>query len=170
MSAQPTGEVDPVIAALIRRKARRLAQTCRSQRCDERDLRQQLWLEVYSALRRHEPRRATRRTYATKIVTTRSVSIARHAFAQRRDRRRERPLDAVAEQRVDRRLPTPEQVDLRLDVHEAVRRLDDDLRPVAHLFTQHTESEVVRTTGLSRQKVRGMRSRIASALREGGIS
>ncbi len=158
-------DVDPVVADLIRRKARRLARSLGFSPSDEDDLRQDLWLHVVAGMQRYDATRASCRTFATRIVTTRSISMAQHTRAQKRDRRRERCIDSLVEPPADGRELTLEQVDLRTDVGGVVASLPVDLHPIAILYMRHGgDAGVIRASGLSRQRVRGLRRRLTEHL------
>jgi DNA-directed RNA polymerase specialized sigma24 family protein len=159
------GDADPVIAALIRRKAKRLSATRGFHAGDEEDLRQDLWLNVVRAMQTYDPHRASRRTFAARIITTRSISMAKQARAEKRDGSRVRALDSLLDPPAQRREPSPDHISSQLDVHDMLARLPADLHPIATLFMKHgRESGVIRESGMSRQRVRGMRRRLAEHL------
>jgi len=171
MDARHYDDVDPVVAALIRRKAKRLARLSGFNRADEEDLRQDLWLQVIGGMQNFDRRRASRRTFAARIIDTRSVSIVQHARARKRDQRQIGALDSLRDAPAQSREPEPDQHDQHLDVHHALAELPADLAPIAALFMKYgREAPVIRESRLGRQRVRGLRGRIKWHLAARGLS
>jgi DNA-directed RNA polymerase specialized sigma24 family protein len=169
---RPEDDFDPRIARLIRHHGRRLV-GCHLFRPDEReDVTQDLGAHVVSRMPKHDPRRASAYTFAARGLASKQVDLARHAGAQKRDRRRERPLHDVAEDELAplrERAWRVERVDVRLDVRDALEGLPHDARHVAGLLMVFNEAEVSRVTGMGRQKVRRLREVITRHLRERGL-
>ena len=168
MGAGPAGDFDPQISALITMKVRRLIGRHGFTRDDEEDLRQQLWTHVINGMRHHDPRRGSRLTYADRIVSSKIVSIIEYTTAQKRDRRKLRPI--TDDSALPGRGSSPEQLDLAADIREALSLLPAELRAIATLLMEFTEAEVIRKTGLTRQQVRGMRAKIERHLRAMGLT
>ena len=165
MGTGSAGEFDPQIAALIKHKAKRLIGRYGFRRDDREDLEQELAMHVVAGMQKYEPSRASARTYADRIISSKIASIIERATAQKRDRRRERPLqdDVVLLAR-----STPA-TDLVADVRCAVAALPPDLRALVTLFENHSQAEVARRTGLSRQRVRTARTYIARHFARHGL-
>jgi hypothetical protein len=129
---------------------------------DREDAEQELSLQVWLGLQRHNPARASRRAHAACIINSKAITLLKREFAGKRDRRRQRALDqaiCVAVPEVDQ--------DLALDVKAVVSSLD---RPsIATLFELYSVAEIFRLTGLSRQQIRTARVRIAEHFRAHGI-
>jgi hypothetical protein len=161
-------DIDPYARWLIKHKVRRLVDRHGFRRDDEQDLHQELAMHVVAGMRRHDPARASTRTFADRIITTKIASIIQHATAQKRDRRRVQAIDEVSEPS----RPTHQAaVDARLDVIQAVASLPDDLRSVATLLMEHgSEAAVIRAGRMTREMVRGRRRRIAAHLRGRGLA
>jgi hypothetical protein len=104
------------------------------------------------------------------VVDRYGNNLVRQASAQRRDPRRAQPFDpqeadAHADQRRPRSLSlAKEQVDLAIDVSEALRDLPDDLRAVAEHLMHHSLAETKRRLNLTSYRacaaVRGLRRRL----------
>jgi DNA-directed RNA polymerase specialized sigma24 family protein len=169
MGDSPIWEFNPGIAALIRFKVRRLIEHPAFIPADAEDLQQELWLCVAHGMRTHDSGRSSARTYQQRIVVSKIPTIIEHATAKKRDRRRELNIQDAPETVLIDPSGSAERVDTRLDVNRAVGRLPAELRAIATLFMEFNESEVVRRTGYSREKVRGMRRRIAERFREMGL-
>ena len=175
MGARPpelNDRFDPRIAVRIRVRAREMARAKHVRKGEQPDLRQELWAHFLKQLANYDPSRGAQYTFAECVTGRKCTDVVRHNRTQRRDRRREEPLDGVP----DRKLAGPrergwrvEQVDLRLDVRDALADLPDDVRLVAALLMVFGESEVVRRTGFSRQRVRTLRKVIERRLKERGL-
>jgi DNA-directed RNA polymerase specialized sigma24 family protein len=161
MGARPTGDFDPQIAELIRFKVKRLIGNYGFTRSDEEDLRQELAMHVVAGMKTYDATRSSPHTYADRIVTSKIADIIDHSTAQKRDRRRQRPLDAVPEPASPPERDPLRGSDTKLDVQAAMANLPDDLRAIATLFMNSSEAEVIRKTGMGRQRVRGLRRRLA---------
>lgn len=154
-------DLDPAARALIRHKARKLAASRGFTPSEADDLEQELALHAHLASNRFDPRRGSATAFYDTVLANKVRSIVQHARAGKRDRRRERPLDEAA--------GTPassQSVDLQLDVAAALTSLPAGDRAIAaHLMTGiDTVAGVTRAAGLTRQRVRSARGRIARRL------
>jgi DNA-directed RNA polymerase specialized sigma24 family protein len=165
----PPSDIDPYARWLIKHKVRRLVRSNGIRRADEEDLAQDLALHVHLAAQKYDSRRGAASTFYDRVLARKIASIVQSRTAQKRDFRRERPLDSAPAHTFSRPEPS-ERVDLQLDVRDAVARLSGDLRPVACLFMEYSEAELIRRTGISRQRVRGLRQRIGQELRAAGLA
>jgi DNA-directed RNA polymerase specialized sigma24 family protein len=150
----------PAVTQMIKYNARKLASFTPQYRPSDRgDIEQELAIHVLRRMHDCDGARASPLTFVDRILTKRALSIIERVSAIRRDRRRERPLEEALVR------PSPDEElhlrDLRLDVKEAVLRLPKELRPIAQLFMQFNEAEVVRLSGHTRGGVRHARRRIA---------
>jgi hypothetical protein len=163
MSRTTPTDLDARIKELIRFKAKRLAGSPGFLRREEEGLRQELSLHVLDRMRRHDPARATRATYADRVLTSKVRDLVRRARAQRRDQRRVQSLEALplrtVEELLARTLEAEHHADLRHDVPVVLAKLSDADRAVAVSLADHCVAEVTRRTGLSRQRVRSARLR-----------
>jgi DNA-directed RNA polymerase specialized sigma24 family protein len=167
MGARPPPDpVDPVIAALIRRKARKMT---RATRDDEEDLEQELWLNVTRAMKRHDPRRGHPRAHAATVINNRANDIVSQSRAAKRDVRRQRPFDDAAGMDVIDPHLHEAATDLAIDLRAEFESSSAELRAIKTLFELHSEAEIVRITGLTRQRVRGLKARLADQIRRAGL-
>ena len=136
--------IDEYAAKLIRYKARQLARRADFSESDQEDLEQEMVLDLLRRLPRYDPRRAQRNTLIARVVEHKIATLIDYRRAAKRDSWREGPslnrditdgeghtTDAI--QTVDqnaylRRLgiafrPQREQVDLHLELEDALRRL-----------------------------------------------
>lgn len=166
--SHPPADVDPHARSLIRHKVRRLRAAGALRYHDAEDLSQDLALHAHVAAPKYDAARGARTTFYETVLARRLATLLASRSAQKRDHRRARPLDRVPEQEFAREPSCP--ADLVVDVRDALATLPHDLRPVADLFTELTEAEVIRASGLSRQQVRGRRQRSAQHLRRRGLA
>jgi hypothetical protein len=163
-----TEPFDPQISELIKAKARKLCRSCPGfTRSDEEDVQQELSLQLVRALPKHDATRAGFATFVNHVIENGLRSLARHASAAKRDRRRERPLHDVHVQGGE----VYARRDLAIDVHEVVSRMPAELRAAAALFMEQGHvAAVTRHTGLTRAQVRRLRRHVAHHLRESGLA
>lgn len=154
-------DVDPVARALIRRKVPRLVGRFGFTPDDADDLAQELALHVHVASRRFDPGRSDGFRFYERALTNKVRSIIAGARAQKRDRRRERPMN---DRRVIDDWDVADHMALAIDVADALDALAPADREVANLLVTDSVAEVARWTGTSRGKVRGAKARIAQAL------
>lgn len=167
-ASRSPGDLDPHARSLIRHKIRRLRAAGALTFHDAEDISQELALHAHVAGPKCDSARGARATFYEAVLARRLASLIAARSAQKRDRRRASALDRVPEEQFGREPDVP--LDHRIDVHGALATMPADLRPVADLFSRLTEAEVIRTSGLSRQQVRGRRQRIAQHLRQRGLS
>jgi len=65
-------------------KARQLSRRSEFRRCDEEDLRQDLWLLLLNAAHRFDPRRASANTFIDRVLHTAAGMILRRPYRQKR--------------------------------------------------------------------------------------
>jgi|GEM_PF-2701841 len=167
MRVRPTGIAAPDIARLIRYKISRLIGTNGFRRGDEEELQHDLEVLWFFAKDTHDPRRGKLLTYANKIIKNRIATLVEHQTAKKRDQRRNRPLDSFPEPAVTSNASTTEQVEMAMDIHEAMKAGDDDMRDLVALHLDgHTFAEMERITGHTRQSVRSIWGRVEKLLKE----
>lgn len=166
MDCDSTGDFDQQLTELIHYKSRSLLGHYGFGREDIEDLRQDLAAQVVVGLRKHDPRRSTRRTFASRIIQNKIASLIAHARAQKRDRQRLEPIEDEG-QIIGCRLLT--NMDLPIDVEVAMASLTPELRAIAELFKTLDESAIVRHTGKSRQQIRTAKAQIAIHFRKHGL-
>ena len=166
MGYSPPTDIDPQVRRLIRHKARRLVGCCGLSRFDRQDLEQELALHAISKQSHFNPTRGTTKAFYEQLLRRKAASIVRDATASKRDRHRIDQTFDVA------KLPARDAADagMQLDVRLALAGLPPELGAIATLFITYREAEVVRRTGLGRQRVRAIKQRIAGRLRAAGLS
>lgn len=145
-----SADIDPIARALIGHKVWKIIRRGGFTSSDRPDLEQELALQAHVSGPKYDPRRGARGAFYDCVMERKAAHLLAHHGRQKRDRRQEEPLDEAA---VPARVLT--HIDLKLDVRDALSRLPSELRTVATLFMEGGEAEVIRRTGLSRQRVRG---------------
>jgi RNA polymerase sigma factor (sigma-70 family) len=166
---RPAQDLDPRLAQLIRFEVRTLIGRYGFTISDREDLQQDLALHLIEQMSGHDPGRGKIATFADRILRNRVVGIVRHRCAGKRHRRVERPLEDAANVPDRGEAELLRQHRLKLDLDQALSRLPQELADAAALFKECGEAEMVRRTGLSRQRVRTLRQRIGQHLRSQGI-
>jgi DNA-directed RNA polymerase specialized sigma24 family protein len=161
-------DIDPYARQLIGHKVRRLVGRYGFTRTDADDLAQELALHAHVAAPNYDPARGASTTFFDRALTRKVASLVAAATAQKRDRRRERPLVA-AEQEPP---PYTQQLDLKLDVRDTVSQLPHELQDLAIRFMEHGENdaEAGRSLRWTRGQVRHRRSLIARQLTRRGLA
>jgi hypothetical protein len=134
---------------------------------DLEDLQQDLALHWIPRAKRHDARRASLATYADRALNSRVIDLVRHAHALKRQGR-EWTIDDVPEDLLAAAAQSAVH-DLAIDVWAALADLTGRAREVALLLMVLPEAGVVRATGMSRQRVRGLKRRIERQLRGRGL-
>ncbi|VTU02519.1 rna polymerase sigma70 : RNA polymerase sigma factor, sigma-70 family OS=Desulfovibrio alaskensis (strain G20) GN=Dde_0900 PE=4 SV=1: Sigma70_r2 [Gemmataceae bacterium] len=149
-AAAPT---DPAVAALIRRKARRLVGRAGLGPQDAADLEQELHARLLAQRHRFDPARGTWAAFAHRLVDRCAANLVRDRRAAKRGRGRARPLTAD--------VPAPAPADsgdggadeLAAAVARAVAALPPRLRAVAELLLVTHVAGAARALGVSRSTV-----------------
>jgi RNA polymerase sigma factor (sigma-70 family) len=157
-------------AAIIKRKAKRLAGHYGYRISDVEDIEQDLAMHVFQQTHRHEPGRGSREKFVSKVAKNKLLNLIEKHTAKKRDRRRDVPADDVGEGALLDGGIAPDRIDLVIDVREAIARLPEDLRQVAVLRQQHSEKELEGLLNLTRAQVRGRLQRLERLLREAGLA
>ncbi len=168
MDEEPSIALDPYVQNLIRYKAKRLATGHAFSRFDREDIVQELHLRLAQAMPRHNPRRGAVHTFAHRVVHNAAATLVESARAQRRDRRRVH--DGLDLDLLPSRNPTPEQIDLRLDLPQVIARLPALDQRVAHALSEVDQAKAARYLGLTRQQLRSARVRISEHLVARGLA
>ncbi len=140
----PDDPIDPTVAAIIRRKAARLAGTASPHVPDREDLEQALILHVFERVPRFDPARGTWPAFVQCLVERFGHNWARARRAAKRDAGTLEPLPGDVPERGSNAEPGA-----GLDLAEALARLPEELRAVAELLTTETIAGAARAQGVS---------------------
>lgn len=141
--------LDADTAALIRRKARRLARSPGFTRSDREDLEQEIAARLLVRLARLKPQPRHRGAYLAGVVENIIRGVARDRRAAKRDPAREAP-PGPAEDAEPAARDELEGVERRLDVRAAVAALPRPLRRIAERLTSAGVAEVARQLDIPR--------------------
>jgi RNA polymerase sigma factor (sigma-70 family) len=163
VSDHPVDPFDPVLAALIRSKAAKLAKLARDPAIDRDDLVQQLLLALLERRPKYDPARGTPVGFGFQVVQNASVSLLRKLRAEKRAPRGvPESLRGVADNR------EPDE-NLR-DVGEALRGLELDERSIATLLARLPVTEVAHESGVCRGTVYSRRRAIREQFENAGLA
>jgi RNA polymerase sigma-70 factor (ECF subfamily) len=145
---------------------------------DREDLIQQLFVEYLERVGRFSPHRAHYKTFVSRLVSNRVVSLIR--VRRREIARRQGPSDhggvggSLEAEDVQGQNPAPmfgaQQLELQMDVRKAVASLPPHLREVTRGLSAGTPTEVSRLTGRSRRRVYQWLAEIRAVFRDLGIT
>lgn len=162
MPDHPADPSDPAVAALIRRKAARLARATGGPAADRDDLAQDLAAALLARRPKYDPARGDPGAFAHAVVGTAAADLLRGMRAGKRSP--PAPSASAAEA-----LPDPQAADragatdLALDLAAAIARLPADLRAVVDRLRTLTVAELAAERGVSRgwvyTRVRAARAR-----------
>lgn len=179
------------VAGLVRGKTRELVRRTGFNRSDADDVEQEVAVDLLRRLARFDPAKASLRTFATRVVEHHVATLIESREAACRDwRRAQVSLDEMVRdetgdvvprwQTLDReacgarrRGDEPderEELDLQIDVRDAVAALEPPLREVAEKLASSSPTDVARATGRPRTTVYESISRIGEALGDAGLS
>lgn len=182
-------DIDPIAKEIIRRKARYLRSRGGFSPSDLPDLEQALSLHLLKRMTTFDPRHADWAVFVAAVVTAWGANRLRDRYAAKRNPHRLRPLPAttepdqqesgrsgelLSEQAHDARLgrhhpPDQEQLELRLDVREALKRLPEDLRPIAERLQHISPAELARELRLPRTTLYELIARIRRRFQKMGL-
>jgi len=165
---------DSFASQLIRQKARQLVRHPGFNKSEQKDVEQELAMELVLKYRCFDPDRARETTFIARVVENKAISLVRARVAEKRDFRRDarslnenvRDADGVGVERAQTcdasssanhtgqsRRTDEDQSQLRLDITEVMKLLPDDLRPLAELLMEMSEYAASRVLGKSRRQV-----------------
>lgn len=176
VKATPTDvdPLDPMVARLVRRKARRLIGRAGLTHSDFDDLVQDLYLRLLFNLDLYDPGRASPATFVAMVVDRAFSKIIRHRRAAMRDHRRVAAWETTtpAEDGRAREPAATEDADgvgRAMDLSEALDALPPDLRSLAEQLKQNTLIEIARATGIPRTTLSSRRKAILARFRQAGL-
>jgi RNA polymerase sigma-70 factor (ECF subfamily) len=182
-------DLDPIAKEIIRRKSRYLKRRGGYSVSDLPDLEQELSLHLLKRMQMYDPRKAEWETFVSAVLTTWGANCLRDRYAAKRDPRRLHSLPTttetgqnesgpaevmLSEQAHDARLgrhrrSAQGQVELQLDVQEALGRLPEDLRSIAECLKHNLPAEVARELGLPRTTLYELIARICRRFQRMGL-
>ena len=159
---------------LIGRKARQLVGRHGFTRDDEEDLQQEMTLRLILRLPKFNPRKASSKTFVSRVIDHIVSDLIRYQKRGKRDYRLESFSldertddgrghsvgrgDLISQDKYDFRAekhnrPESERCDMRMDVWAVIAGLPQDLEVVTRLLPTHSISEAARTLGLHRDTI-----------------
>lgn len=175
---------------LIRQKARLLVRHPGFNKSEQRDIEQELAMELILKYRCFDPDRARETTFIARVLESKAISLVRTRIAEKRDFRRDahslnetvRDADGGSVERAQTfdasasanhtgqaRRSDEELSQLRQDVAEFVQSLPGDLRPLAEMLMEQSEHAVSRTLGTSRRQVANDVARLRELFEDAGL-
>jgi RNA polymerase sigma factor (sigma-70 family) len=151
-------DIDPIIAGLVREKARRLTGRSRLSAHDREDLIQDCYAELQRKLPAFDPAKASLQAFVVRVLRRFLSNRIRHRFAAKRDPRRvshrDAPAGAAGTTGLDALASCDgEDADLRLDVEAILQRLPPALRDLAEALKSLSVAAIAREAGLPRTTV-----------------
>lgn len=164
MHSHPPQDVDPVLHSLVRQKARQLVGKAGFTHQDVEDLCQELLAEVYHRFSSFDPAEITLEGFYVLVINHAISNLIRKRSTQKRDYRRSQTVAEIPEPATSRRQlserqeqrPEPdhraqqEQMDLMLDLREAMELMSKDLQLITHVLKKHNVSEAARALNIPR--------------------
>lgn len=166
-------DVFPIARELARKKAKGFVRHWGLTAADRDDIEGELLLAFYIAFPKLNGRRASVRTFASRVMDKRLLSILRHRLARCREHLLETaPLDGLADLNhiaVDGRPTQLQRRQFWLDVERALAPCSDRLRETAAALRWETPLELSRSSGRSRTAVYYRIQRLREAFTAAGI-
>jgi RNA polymerase sigma-70 factor (ECF subfamily) len=172
MSADQNQDIDPYAKKLIQFKAKQLVERLAFRECDREDLEQEMTVDLLQRSPKFDPKKATWKTFVSRVVNRKVANIIRYRTAKMRDcRRKEVSLDAVVEMEetgrtssrtsvVDsdghdirtrkRNCSRQEQIECACDVATVLAKLPEHLRKVAERLKTERPADIARSLGIPR--------------------
>ena len=144
----PDHPIDPVVAAIIRRKANRMVGRAGLRSQDRADLEQELVLRLLERQHRFAAARGTWPAFVRRVVENAGTNVLRF---RGRYKRTAGPTEPLTE-----KVPAPDHAASRAraaDLSAALAALPPELRAVAELMAAHTVTAAARALGVSRSTV-----------------
>lgn len=175
---------------LIRQKARQLVRHPGFNRSEQKDIEQELAIELVRKYRCFDPERARETTFIARVLENKVISLVRTRIAEKRDFRRDahslnvtvRDADggsvewgqtfeaaASANHTGQVRRTDEDQSQLKQDINDVLQSLPADLRPLAEMLMDQSEHAVSRTLGRSRRQVANDVARLRELFEDAGL-
>ncbi len=173
MGANAHPDLSEYAARLIKYKAKQLVGRFGFTRSDGADIEQDLSLMLLQQMRHFDRKRGNERTFVSRIVNCKVVSIIRHRAALRRNFYRVRSIDDAAggvEHSVAAAFVVEESPpDRAIDLTATIQSLDPDLQNVCSLIMTGSVAEAARRLGLTRGKARGRLATLRKRFTDAGL-
>jgi RNA polymerase sigma factor (sigma-70 family) len=130
------------------------------------DLEQRLAISVWKAMHEYDPTKGTRSTYLKTVLNNAAAKIIEHDTAQKRDLRKERPLDVAGADPAVNGKSLQVAVDRQLDLAAWIARLPENLQVTARLLMVMSPAEVARQAHMTRGKARQQTAQIRHCFHE----
>jgi len=175
---------------LIRQKARQLVRYPGFSRSEQKDIEQELAMELVLKYRCFDPDRARETTFIARVLENKVISLVRTRIAEKRDFRRDahslnetvRDADGGSVERAQTfeaassanhtgqvRRTEEDQSQLKQDINDVLQSLPADLRPLAELLMEKTEYAASRELGKSRRQVANDVARLRELFEDAGL-
>jgi hypothetical protein len=182
--------LQPRIAALLQKKARRLAKSPGFTRSDEPDIEQELRLHLLAKTSKFNASRASLETFASRLLKHRIISLARRVGAKKCDYRRNDAslndkihdreggsvelvdtIETLAGRRhTGQRVPSQDELkQLAIDVADTNRSQSAELRTFAALLSHVSEFAAAQVMGISRRRAAGHVAALRALYEERGL-
>jgi DNA-directed RNA polymerase specialized sigma24 family protein len=155
----------PADAEIVKQKARQLIGRRRLREHEFEDIEQEMALRVIEQSHLHDPQRGSREGFVGTTAANAYWNLHEKRTAKKRDDRRNISIDVGPSGALHDGRLTQEQIDLALDLKQAVDRMPPDLRQVYDLrLAGHSETELQGLLNLSRGQVRTLTARLKTYL------
>lgn len=136
---------------------------------EQPDIEQELRMHLWERGNRLTPRSAKKTTVADVALQRAIANLIEARNAQKRDRRKERALDAAPQQSLIEDGNDIERLSTQMDVTEALESLPKHLLPVASELMKSTPAKAAEELGLTRGQLRHRMALIAKHFQSCGI-
>lgn len=155
----------PADAKIVKQKAKQLIGRRRLREHELEDIEQEMALRIIEQSTRHDPERGSREGFVGRTATNAFLSLHEKRTARKREDRRNISIEAAPSGSLNDGRLTQEQIDLALDLKQAVDRMPSDLRQVYDLrLAGHSETELQGLLNLPRGQMRTLTTRLKKHL------
>jgi hypothetical protein len=155
---------------MIRIKAQILAESTGFSPSDAPDIAQELTIQLLQEGPGLVPRTASMKTLVDRVLSNKIRNVVHHNQAQMRDRRRNEQLEEATPVCAIHGRDSSRQLDLALDLKEALASLPEELYVLAQALKKMTPAMAMRELGLTRGQLRQRMSQLEKHLREKNLA
>ncbi len=159
----------PADDKIIKAKAWKLAGHYGYGTSDVDDIRQDIRCRWIEQSHRHDPTRGSRATFVNTVADNHMANLIEKKTAQRRDNRGDIPIGDADDRALIDGWTDAKQVELQVDLREAMSRLSPELQEIAVRNVNEGEEEIAEAMGLTRAAVRHRLKIIRRHLTEWGF-